>query len=147
MTRRVYRSKISLFFVALVALLLPVQGAYLRHAWEDGSPPEIAMGTAVALLWILVIGTLNTRYWIESSVLHIRCSVLRWRIPIDSIIRITHGSGIGVGMKAALSLDMIEIWHRGGCIAISPKRRADFLSDLTRARAALGLEPVRGVRA
>ena len=148
MRSRVYRSKVSPLFLVLVALALPAVYAYLWQAWEDGSPGEIAVAsTIVGLLSVLVLGPVNTRYWIEGPVLHVRAFVFRWRIPVESIIRITAGAEHGTFRKAALSLDMIEIWHRRGSIAISPRHRRDFLADLNRAREALGLEPARGIRA
>ena len=146
MKRRLYRSKISPILPVLIALFAPLAYYQLRHAWERGNAIEIAFTTLIALvLGLLLLGSFNTRYWIEASVLHIRSSVFRWRIPIDSIIRITAGGAIG--RKAALSLDTIEIWHRQGSIAISPRRRRDFLAELNQARAARGLEPIKGVTA
>ena len=147
MKSRVYRSKISPLFLGALVLILPVNYIYLWNAWESGNATEIAVGTTlVTLVSVVVLGSFNTRYWVESSVLHIRSFVFRWRIPVDSIIRITHSDGLG-SRKAALSLDMIAIWHRGGSVAISPNRRHDFLAELNRAREARGLEPIRGVRA
>ncbi|MYE82082.1 MAG: PH domain-containing protein [Gammaproteobacteria bacterium] len=148
MRGRVYRSKVSPVLVGILILILPVNYIFLWEAWESGNATEIAVGTVlVTLLSIVVLGSLNTRYWIDSSVLHIRSFVFRWRIPVDTIIRITHSDSLGASWKAGLSTDMITIWHRRGSVAISPRRRADFLADLGKAREAHGLEPVRGVRA
>ncbi len=148
MRSRVYRSKVSPLFLVLIALALPGTYAYLWQAWEDGSPGEMAVAsTIVGLLSVLVLGPINTRYWIEGAVLHVRAFVFRWRIPVESIIRITAGAEHVTFRKAALSLDTIEIWHRRGSIVISPRHRRDFLADLNRAREALGIEPARGIRA
>ena len=148
MKRRVYRSKVSPLLPALLILILPASYIYLWKTWESGSAAEIAAATTITVLVSVAgLGSFNTRYWIDSSVLHIRSFVFRWRIPVDSIIRITHADSLGTFWKAGLSTDMIAIWHRRGSVAISPRRRGDFLADLNEAREARGLEPVRGVRA
>lgn len=118
----------------------------LWTAWREGDPGEFAIAAPLHVLGIvLVLSGFDVRYWIADSVLHVRASFFRWKIPVDSIISVTPSRSL---LSApALSFDRLAILHERGTVLISPKRRADFLSDLTRARAALGLEPVRGVRA
>lgn len=146
MKRRVYRSKISPAYLGIVALCFPGVYATLAYAWQTRDTLDIAVGTVVAALFLLFgPGMLNTRYWIERSTLHIRCSVLRWRIPVESIIRITAADSMGKG--PALSFDTVEVWHHRGRVSISPKHRRDFIADLNRTRETLGVDPIRGIRA
>lgn len=130
MRRRVYRSNGSLW-----------------QTWDVGGAAANAFGAGMAILVSLVLlGSFNTRYWIEGSALHVRSFVFRWTIPVDSIVRITSGHSFFT-KGPALSFNRIEIWYRGGTLLISPRRQRDFFADLARTRASLGPEPIRGVRA
>lgn len=147
MTSRVYRSKIGPGYLALVAMCLTVMYGSLWQTWDVGGAAANAFGAGIAALVSLVLlGSFNTRYWIEGSALHVRSFVFRWTIPVGSIVRITSGHNFFT-KGPALSFNRIEIWYRGGTLLISPRRRRDFLTDLARTRASLGLEPIRGIRA
>ncbi len=140
-----YRSKISPALVAFLALLTPALVGPLWDAWEKGRAAEIAFLTPIVGVILVALGSLsNTRYWIEGSILHVRCSVFRWRIPVDSIIRITPADGMSKGPK--LGFHGIEVWYRRGSLVISPRRESEFLADLERARG-VGEKMWGGVRA
>ena len=132
-TRRVYRSKTTPWLVAVMATAVVVLVGSLWTAWRDGNPAEFAIAAPLHVLGIvLVLSGFDVRYWIADSVLHVRASLFRWKIPVDSIISVTPTRS---WMSApALSLDRLAILHHKGTVMISPRDEAAFLRELERAR-------------
>ncbi|MDE0348680.1 MAG: PH domain-containing protein [Gammaproteobacteria bacterium] len=131
--RRVYRSKTTPWLVGVMVLAMVVLVGALWTAWRDGSPAEFAIAAPLHLLGlVLVLSGFHVRYWIADSVLHVRASLFRWRIPVDSIISVTPSRS---WMSApALSLDRLAILHKKGTVMISPRDEAAFLRELEQAR-------------
>jgi hypothetical protein len=122
-----YRSKVDWWIALLlaVAVLTPVISGYVKGAKGQGAPSLISLlagGVILALVW-------PTRYTINSSELKIRSGVLRWKIPLSSIVRV-HPTSNPLS-SPALSLDRLQIdKHDGGKILISPKDKDGFLNEL-----------------
>ena len=130
---RVYHSKTTPWLVAVMVLTLVVLANGLWSTWRDGSTTEFAITAPLVVLgMVLVLSGFRVRYWITDSVLHIRASLFRWRIPVDSITSVKPSRS---WMSApALSTDRLEILHKRGTVMISPREREAFLRELERAR-------------
>ena len=131
--RRVYRSKTTPWLVGVMVLAIVVLVGTLWTAWRESSPTEFAIVAPLHLLGIaLVLSGFHVRYWIADSVLHVRASLFRWKIPVDSIISVTPSRS---WMNApALSLDRLAILHKRGTVMISPRDEQAFLRELEQAR-------------
>ena len=130
---RVYRSKTTPWLIAVMVLALVVLVDALWRLWGDGGTTERAIaGPLIVLGIVLVLSGFRVRYWIADSVLHIRASLFRWRIPVDSIISVKPSRS---WMSApALSLDRLEILHKRGTVWISPRDEEQFLRELEQAQ-------------
>ena len=131
--RRVYRSKTTPWLVAIMATAVVVLVGSLWTAWREGNPAEFAIAAPLHVLGIvLLLSGFDVRYWIADSVLHVRASFFRWKIPVDSIISVTPSRSF---LSApALSLDRLAILHKKGTVMISPRDERAFLRELERAR-------------
>lgn len=132
-THRVYRSKTTPWLVAIMATAIVVLAGALWTAWREGDPGEFAIAAPLHVLGlVLILSGFHVRYWIADSVLHIRASFFRWKIPVDTIISVTPSRS---WMSApALSLDRLAILHERGTVMISPRDEQAFLRELERAR-------------
>lgn len=135
-TRRVYRSKTTPWLVGVMVLAMAVLAGSLWTAWRDSGPTELAIAAPLHILGLaLVLSGFHVRYWIADSALHVRASLFRWRIPVDSIISVTPSRSF---LSApALSLDRLAILHRKGTVMISPRDEQAFLRELEQARGGL----------
>ena len=132
-THRVYRSKTTPWLVAIMATAIVVLVGALWTAWREGDPGEFAIAAPLHVLGLaLILSGFHVRYWIADSVLHVRASFFRWKIPVGTIISVTPSRS---WMSApALSFDRLAILHERGTVLISPVEREAFLRELERAR-------------
>lgn len=129
----VFRTKVDLWLLAIVVLALGAglasTVAALRRDPQQGWVGLALMGAAIAL----VIGiSVPTEYIVTDRELVVRSGMLRSRIGLDSIERVsrTHNP-----LSApAWSLDRVRIDYRTagrrGFALVSPRRQAEFLSEL-----------------
>lgn len=105
----------------------------LWTAWREGDAAEFAIAGPLHVLGLaLVLSGFHVRYWIADSILHVRASFFRWKIPVDTIISVTPSRS---WMSApALSFDRLAILHERGTVMISPRDEAAFLRELEQAR-------------
>ena len=130
---RVYHSKTTPWLVAVMVLALVVLVHALWTAWRESSTTEFAIVGPLMVGGIaLVLSGFRVRYWIADSMLHVRASLFRWRIPVDSIISVKPSRSIW--SAPALSIDRLEILHKRGTVLISPRDQEAFLRELERAR-------------
>ena len=116
-----------------MGLALVVLAGSLWTAWRESSATEFAIAAPLHLLGIaLVLSGFHVRYWIADSILHVRASFFRWKIPVDSIVSVKPTRSLRSG--PALSLDRLEILHKRGVVLISPRERDAFVRELARAR-------------
>ena len=128
---RVYRSKTTPWLVGIMVLALVVLVDALWRAWR-GTTEFASVAPLIVLGIVLVLSGFRVRYWIADSVLHVRASLFRWKIPVDSIVGVKPSRS---WMSApALSLDRLEIQHKRGTVLISPRDEEDFLRELEQAR-------------
>ena len=130
---RVYRSKTTPWLVGIMVLALVVLVDALWRAWRESGTTEFAIVAPLTVFGIaLVLSGFRVRYWIADSALHVRASLFRWKIPVDSIVSVKPSRS---WMSApALSLDRLEIQHKRGTVLISPRDAEDFLRELEQAR-------------
>ena len=66
MKSRVYRSKVSPGYLALIAACLTVMYGLLWQTWDVGGAAANAfMASTAALVSLVLLGSFNTRYWID----------------------------------------------------------------------------------
>ena len=136
----VYRSKVDAWIALLVgggALVSVFVGATLL--WQGQR-----LGWLVLLLMpgLLRLLAWPIDYEVTSAELIIRAGVLRWRIPIASIVHVEPTRN--PLSSPAWSLDRLRVrWRRGArvrWIQISPEDKQAFLSELTTRDSGLRLE-------
>ena len=115
-----------------MGLALVVLAGSLWTAWRESSATEFAIIAPLHLLGAaLVLSGFHVCYWIADSILHVRASFFRWKIPVDSIVSVKPTRSWMSG--PALSLDRLEILHKRGVVLISPRERDEFVRELARA--------------
>ena len=120
-----------------MGLALVVLAGSLWTAWRESGDAELAIVAPLHLLGIArVLSGFHVRYWIADSILHVRASFFRWKIPVDSIVSVKPTRSWMSG--PALSLDRLEILHKRGVVLISPRERDAFVRELARARDHVG---------
>jgi hypothetical protein len=146
----VYRSKKDLWLFRLVwgAALAPL-AVGLFHLLAPGG--NVALGwtlvrAGVVIAAVLVFTTYPLDYEIATGQLVARCGLMRWRVPLDSIVEVRPSRN--PVSAPTWSLDRLRVEYvKGGStrtLYVSPEDKAAFLRGL--ADAAPGLE-VRGDRA
>lgn len=125
----VFRSKVDARFgwialampiIALLALFTAPAGD--RRLWL---PLAAVFLAAVVVCWIFI----STYYELRDGHLVTHCGPFRWRIPLGEITAVRESSSTRSG--PALSLDRLEVIHRGGkVLVISPADKAAFLAAL-----------------
>ena len=138
---KLYRSKVD-FLAALMYLVivLLVDGAAMGTSMEvlSSVSPHTAIWVffgALCIPVLMLLFLLPLRYVLTSDELAIRSGLLRWRIPVDSILRVSHARSI---LPApALSRDRLRVDYQRGnrttFVYVSPVDRARFLADLVAA--------------
>jgi hypothetical protein len=88
-------------------------------------PVGMAVLAALLVCWIL----LSTRYELEDGALVTHCGPFAWRIPLAEISAVRDSSSARSG--PALSMDRLEVIHRGGkVLIISPADKPAFMAAL-----------------
>ena len=123
----IHRSKIGLEIILPTAVILT---AVLITMLVNG----VWLGLIVTLMvcGLIINICTNTYYKIhENGVLEIRCGILEhFEIDINSIEWVKPSRDLG--NAPALSLDRLQLKHRGGSVLVSPRNKARFLADLRR---------------
>ncbi|GIV58315.1 MAG: hypothetical protein KatS3mg042_1228 [Rhodothermaceae bacterium] len=139
----VYPSKIDRWLLVVLVLSYGAGFAACLQALVAPDTPAdrwVGAGALVLLLATLLL-VFPCRYHLTDTLLLVRCGVLRYRIPLDTIERIRPTRNPLA--SAALSLDRLQIDYRKGTfsrtVLISPRDREAFLRDL--AARAPGLTP------
>ena len=145
-----YRSKVD-FLSALVyfVIILLVDGAAMVTSVEVLSSDE----SPYTSMWILV-GTLTipvlmllfllpVRYFLTTNELAIHSGLLRWRIPVESILRVSRARSLRPA--PALSLERLRVDYQKGnrttSAHVSPVDRVGFMAELASAdRGLVGVE-------
>ncbi len=127
----IYRSKIdpwvaiTLIFAILGLLAAAIIPALVQHDYRGVTPIAITLVLALTLGWPLY-------YEITDAELIVRSGLIRWRIPLTSIVRVRPSNS--VASSPALSLDRLEVAYektgRLKKILISPKDKEAFLLEL-----------------
>ncbi|MDF1843128.1 MAG: PH domain-containing protein [Rubripirellula sp.] len=99
----------------------------------EGNSKDAAILFGVALIVCLISAalTLPCRYTIEKQTLHIRCGIIRLRVPLTDIEQIDKSSSWLNG--PALSLKRVLVTANGKAYLISPNDRDEFITDLENA--------------
>jgi len=134
--RKVHRSKIDSWLLALLTALIAVVCVSLVTAIYAGGKPVMLIALLLAVvgiglpLWVL----LTTRYTLDREVLLVRSDPFRWKVPVAEI------SGImptrNPLSSPALSLDRLRIVYGSGkSLMISSEDKERFIADLEALRA------------
>ena len=144
-----YRSKVD-FLSALVyfVIILLVDGAAMVTSVEvlSSVAPYISMWVFVGTLTIpvlMLLFLLPLRYFLTADELAIHSGLLRWRIPVESILRVSRARGLRPG--PALSLERLRVDYQKGnrttSAHVSPVDRVGFMAELASAdRGLVGVE-------
>ena len=122
--------------MVLIVLVVALNMAAILSSWQLGDPAEIAVATvflggiSLTILWALFA----THYWFQDSALHLRMAMLRWKIPLESIVSVRPANAWNAGTAVSLSLAGLEVVHARGSVLISPLEREVFLQELEKAR-------------
>jgi hypothetical protein len=135
-TRMAFRSKIDWW---LVILVLAVPGWHIAADWAKRGieHPPVSLWVVLAVLGVVGITLVPTRYIIEGRTISIQCGLMGWEYSAFTVedvqsIRPTHNPL----SSPALSLDRLKIeLNSGKAILISPRDKTGFL------RAINALEP------
>lgn len=126
-----FRSKVDAWLVAVLALSLAfplVLAVALFRSTPEASVACLISAAFEAVLIALV--AVPCRYVLETDHLFIRSGLLKWRIPYKEITSVALSRN--PLSSPALSLDRVEIGHRGGFIRVSPLERDEFVGLLQR---------------
>jgi hypothetical protein len=127
----IYYSKIDAWIAVLLVcaavglLAAGILPAVLQHDYRGLTPIGIMLVVAFTLMWPLY-------YEITDAELIVRSGWVRWRIPLESILRVRPSNA--AWSSPALSLDRLEVlYEKKGVwkkILVSPKDKENFLLDL-----------------
>ncbi len=126
----IYRSKIDTWIAVVLiaggcALMAGILPAVLQHDFRALLPIGGVLVLGFVVMWPLY-------YEITDDELTIRSGLVRWHIPLSSIVRVRPSNSLI--SSPALSLDRLEVaYEKNGAlrrILISPKERENFLVDL-----------------
>jgi hypothetical protein len=128
----VFRSKVDAWIFLLTAIPLVVSLAVVGTALTAAPPAgavALLVGMEAGILVAIFLALRSTRYEVTRHEVIARSGLFRWRVAIDDIETI-HPSRSLVSAPA-LSLDRLEIRHRGGRpLLVSPKDREEFLKAI-----------------
>ncbi len=126
----VYDSAID-WWIAAMLLLTPivasVVGIALLFDSRPGDASILFLAGAIAIVFTALL-TLPCRYRLLDDTLNVRCGVICYSIPYDTIENVECSSSWLSG--PALSLRRIRLTSRGKHYLISPKNREAFIADL-----------------
>lgn len=128
----IFPSKVDAWIFLLAAIPLGVSLAVVGTALTAAPPAgavALMVGLEVAVLAGIFLTLRSTRYEVSRHEVIARSGLLRWRVAIDDIESI-HPSR-SLASAPALSLDRLEIRHRGGRpLLVSPKDREELLKAI-----------------
>ncbi|MDG2220993.1 MAG: PH domain-containing protein [Rubripirellula sp.] len=130
---KVYPSKIDLW-IATMLLTAPLSSLILGlYLLAEGNPQDAAILFGVALIVCLIsaVFTLPCRYTIEAQTLHIRCGIIRSKVPLADIEQINKSSSWLSG--PALSMKRVLVSANRKDYLISPNERDEFIAELENA--------------
>ena len=129
--RVIFKSKVDTWLVLVVfgsPLLSVMIMIFLAVGTRDARPPLLAIPIVIAVFAFVAWIFRRTDYRVEGGTLFIRSAFLRWTIPIADIVSIAPTRN--PLSSPALSLDRLEIAHRGGNILVSPADKQGFIDAL-----------------
>lgn len=131
---RTYRSKVDLWFVAILAVAgVAALGGALVAALEDGWLRALQAGFIVTGVYGLIIWVFAaTHYTLDGRRLVVRSGPLSWRIPLADIHSIEPARGLlRLRSGPALSRDRLVITYgRGRRLLVSPADPQRFIADI-----------------
>ena len=141
MTR--YPSKRDTWAVALLAASAVLCLGAAGLVWINPLPLALKVGFLVVCLagaGVSLSFLVRTYYDLRSDVLFVRHGLLSWRIPLDTIKKVSPARNYF--SSAALSRDKLRIQYGKGYheIYISPRDRAGFLQQLNTLNPAIEIE-------
>ena len=135
---KLYRSKVDfLAGLTYLVIVLLVDAAAMGISMEvlSSMSPHTAIWVFFGTLCIpvlMLLFLLPLRYVLTSDELAIRSGLLRWSIPVDTILRVSHVRS--VRPAPALSHDRLRVDYQRGnrtiSVYVSPVDRVRFLADL-----------------
>ncbi len=132
---KVYPSKIDRWLLVVLILSYGLGAwACLEALIAPDTPADRVIGAVVlGMLLATLLLVFPCRYRLTHSALHIRCGIIRSRVPLDAIERVRPTRNPLA--SAALSLDRLRIDYRTGrftrSVMISPRDREGFLRELS----------------
>jgi hypothetical protein len=127
-----FRSKVDWW---LVLLVLAVPGWQIAAEWTRrvGGYPPASFWVLIAVLALMGVTLVPTRYVIEGRTVSIQCGLMAWEyaaFPVEDVLSVqpTHNPLA----SPALSLDRLKVRLRsGGDVLISPGDQKGFLRALS----------------
>ena len=125
----VYPSRVDWWFMIVVVVALAIcADAAFRLATSGSTGDLLILGVLIAVLGIIGMLLIPTRYLIGDGLLVVQSGVWKVRIPLASIRRVSPTRSLLA--SPALSLDRLAVLYRTGTIYISPARQDAFLREL-----------------
>jgi len=118
-----FASKIDRWVIAVLGL--PLVSSVIGAA--TSGVPLIWLVPALLTAAILPL-LLWTDYEVTASDLRIRCGFFRTTVPLDALLAVRPSRS--PLSSPALSLDRLDVQHRGGHVLISPRDREGFIAEL-----------------
>ena len=135
-------TQIVLLFWCLILFIIAM-GLFILSDINTQAAILIAAGIIIVGIGLYLLMAFLT-YRVEEKTLHVRQWPLRWKIPIENIIKVYPSKGANrfFGSRPALSTDLIEIEYKapGGInnnLQIAPADKNAFLAHLTQIDPAL----------
>jgi hypothetical protein len=127
-----FRSKVDWW---LVLLVLAVPGWQIAAEWarRGGGYPPASFWVLIALVALMAITLVPTRYVIEGRTVSIQCGLIAWEYGAFAVedvqsVQPTHNPLA----SPALSLDRLKVELRsGGNVLISPRDKEGFLGAIS----------------
>jgi len=129
MAKRVFRSKVDLWFRVVIGFVIATELGVIVGAAISVRDPLTTTGIilgSLAVVALLLSVLLNTSYTVDRGVLKARSGPLCWKVPLDQIqsVEMTRSAL----SSPALSLDRLRIrYGKGRFILVSPADKSGFL--------------------
>lgn len=134
MSRKRFKSKIDPWLLVLLVVIIVFEVVVMSVAAMQAANPWAALAlVGTALLIVVLIGSLlvATHYTVDGNTLRVVSGPFRWKVPIDSITKVT--ASRSPLSSPALSLDRLRIeYGKRRRIMISPADKRGFLKAIGR---------------
>lgn len=134
--KTVYDSAID-WWVAIMLLLSPIVASVMGvvfFAQQRPGDASIVFLAGAFTIAVTALFTLPCRYTLLDDTLNVRCGIICYAIPFDTIEKIEFSSSWLSG--PALSLKRVRVAAKGRNYLLSPKNREAFIDELNLRRSA-----------